>query len=1137
MVLKLYWDAIAVTAPKYDQVQEFVRELETRQNEGLISKNTLIMAIPDPSLSYTCTPDRMHLDAKIGSGSTTINALFVITEKMSALSGKTYLDGDILKNKRILLLHIGGKFQNAPVVNLITKTFTMMPLQNLDLVYDNQDAAIKTFVGDSPTYPIDILLSNLNIIVNVIQPGLMIASTESMIILDKNEPNLYDSKLWHKEGVSIVTMDVDKEIYTEHGICKVDPETNEIQQILYKRSVEELQEKGFLSPDGKGKIYTSLLYFCQKTTEKMLYLYSTPPMDSCTYLGVDNGAIILKFGIFPDILCCMTKNETFQSYIEKPSFYSGTNYTLEKARKILWNIFHDTPIHSIPVKGMFIYLQGPKDFLSFINNNPKHINFSKRVHSFVDNKYPIECTVVNSILHGNGKVGKNTIINSSLISGNWSIGDNCIILGAQYFSVGVEIQDNMIVSEIRLKSKNFKLSQQSTTTGFNTDPRALVVLGVSDDIYLPYTDPNATIANRSWQEFFHTSGIAIEELWPPNTSRVLLTARLFPILNTDDKMVDATLWIQERTSPPLSVIGRWRSSKRVSIADILGEYSHMDYHQLIFPKKSNSDLILESKQMIEGDIDAEFKWRRYISYLIDNLEVENILVKGEDRSILPFLSKWAGSGVELSKVLQSLDIIALSAPVHFTGRLLSCISDALAIFVNNKGGLRSGPARNAYWDAAFSFFINKDERNGIIAMGKERDKWLKSNESMIRAARHYEGACQIVIKNIVDTCDTDLKRIDTPLIELDQWVNVSLPARIDLAGGWTDTPPICYEHGGVVINVAIKVNGENPIKCQARRIKEPVVRFYLDSFDSGAVECKTLDDFLDYSRPMAPAALLKACFLQLKLIDIKNQIYPLEKQLADIGGGMEILSQSNLPTGSGLGTSSILSACLLAAMAYVYGYKYSVEDTIHAVLKVEQMLTTGGGWQDQVGGLIGGFKEASCSKFVGKHDKIIVSHTVLDIPKSNIELINQHLLLIYTGRTRLARDLLQDVIRRWYAKTKEILDVTDSLIATTKKMKVALLKADLQQIGALLLEYWEQKKCMASGAEPTRVTNLFNLIKHLTYGYSLAGAGGGGFMVVVTKENHQSTIMKMKEIISKSDEFNSVSFHTAEIDLNGMLIN
>jgi len=1160
-----YWDAIAVTAPKNEHAQEFLRELQTRQNEGLISKSTFLISIPDPLQDensyhtinlntvneqgvkkedhnefYGVEKDQLvQTFAKIGSGTSTINSLFVICEKLSALSGKSYLDVDVLKEKKILLLLIGGIYQHAPLVNMCTKSFSMLPMLGVNLNYDNPDKVIDTYVGDPPVYPIDILLSNLNIITPQLQPGFMVASTESLILFDETDPNLKSKQLWSKPGVSIITMDVNSDVYKSHGVCKVDPDTNEIIEMSYKKPVEYLSKSGFIDKtNDKASLYTSILFFCEKTAEKLLYLYNTPPISSCTYLGIDSGSQMLKFGIYPDILCTMTKNETLESYLNLPTFHHCNRSLVDKGRRVLWNTFRNTPINSIKIKGEFIYLKNSEDFLNLVYYN-KSFNMSKRVHSYIDCKKPVEGIVMNSILTGNGSVQKTSVVYSSVLTGNWSVGSNSIVLGVKGVSFGFEILDNMIVNEIRLKSDKIKLSSEQFVP-FSTEPKALVVLGIHDDLNYLYDDPKATIANRSWSEFFLHSGISPDELWPKCVSKVLRTARLFPIITSDDeKLVEASLWIQSHESPSLSVIGRWRSSKRVSIADIIGESHLLDYSQLESVAEKKKSLKLMSKQIIEGNVEAEFKWRRTLSYKVDSLQVEKTLTQGEDVSILPFLHKWADSGIPIKEVLDTLDRISLSSPIKFTGRLLSCISDALAIYVNHKGGLRSGPARNSAWDKAFSYFKTHDERKGLLALAKEREKWLNSHENMIRAARHYEGAGQLVIKNIVDTCKTTLIPLskdngDTILVEGD-WVEVSVPARIDLAGGWTDTPPICYEHGGIVINAAVTINGEHPIKVSARKVADPKISLYFDSIESDPVICTTLLDLSDYNQPLAPGALLKCCFLQLGFIDINSTKENLETQLKKLGGGFELISSSTLPTGSGLGTSSILASALIFAIAYVYGYKYTDQHLIHAVLKVEQMLTAGGGWNDPVGGIIGGFKQGKCSKFTDdKSDSITVTYDKIQVSQDCIDLINKHLVLIYTGRTRLARDLLQDVIRRWYSRTNEILSVTQNLIDNTVDMQKALLEGNLENIGKYLSVYWKDKKCMAIGAEPTRITEIFSLIQDHVYGSSLTGAGGGGFLIAISKEDKEIFKSKMKSKVEQVDGLEDIKFFDCEICLNGL---
>ncbi len=85
------------------------------------------------------------------------------------------------------------------------------------------------------------------------------------------------------------------------------------------------------------------------------------------------------------------------------------------------------------------------------------------------------------------------------------------------------------------------------------------------------------------------------------------------------------------------------------------------------------------------------------------------------------------------------------------------------------------------------------------------------------------------------------------------------------------------------------------------------------------------------------------------LIETDENLY---NQLeTNLKSGLEIELWSDLPQGSGLGTSSILAGCLISTFWVVLGRNFSKKSLLHAVLYLEQLLTTGGGWQDQVSNL------------------------------------------------------------------------------------------------------------------------------------------------------------------------------------------
>lgn len=149
----------------------------------------------------------------------------------------------------------------------------------------------------------------------------------------------------------------------------------------------------------------------------------------------------------------------------------------------------------------------------------------------------------------------------------------------------------------------------------------------------------------------------------------------------------------------------------------------------------------------------------------------------------------------------------------------------------------------------------------------------------------------------------------------DQIVWGRSPVRIDIAGGWTDTPPYCLMEGGNVINLAIELNGQQPIQTYVKPCKEP--RIVLRSIDLGASEVVTtyeqLGAFNQVGSPFSiPKAALALCGFLPEFCAEPYQ--SLADQLHAFGCGIEVTLLSAIPAGSGLGTSSVLAATVLGAL-------------------------------------------------------------------------------------------------------------------------------------------------------------------------------------------------------------------------------
>jgi fucokinase len=463
-------------------------------------------------------------------------------------------------------------------------------------------------------------------------------------------------------------------------------------------------------------------------------------------------------------------------------------------------------------------------------------------------------------------------------------------------------------------------------------------------------------------------------------------------------------------------------------------------------------------------------------------------------------------------------------------RTLANIADVLGAMSRGAGGLRSGPACNNQWDMAFQLLEAGDMSRGFAAMAAERQNWMTQPGHLVRAARHYEGAAQILIRHAVMTARQFIWTNTCDLPAMDKWVMAECPARVDVAGGWSDTPPITYEHGGAVVNVAITVDGKKPVGARARRIDD--LKIILHVQDDAVLVITDLEDLRDYNQQYVPGALLKAALICAGIAVLPSDD-PLDIQLRQkYGSGFEIEAWSNLPHGSGLGISSILAGAIIAVLWRASGKLFDIKSLNHAVLHVEQMLTTGGGWQDQVGGLARGIK-------IGHSEAqlpLMVDVTLLDVADETVRAFGNQLVLIYTGKTRLARNLLQNVIRNWYARNPDIVSIENRLVANAWECAKAFEQGDLAGVGRFMSEYWQLKKLMAPGCEPQLVTRMMQAIESRVevLGMSLAGAGGGGFMYLLTKQPTCADVIR--QVLSELEGAEGAQVYAAAVDSTGLVL-
>ena len=373
--------------------------------------------------------------------------------------------------------------------------------------------------------------------------------------------------------------------------------------------------------------------------------------------------------------------------------------------------------------------------------------------------------------------------------------------------------------------------------------------------------------------------------------------------------------------------------------------------------------------------------------------------------------------------------------------------------------------------------------------------------------------------------DIDEKRVIPQLsVAEDQIVWGRSPVRIDIAGGWTDTPPYCLMEGGNVINLAIELNGQPPLQAYIRPSREP--RIVLRSIDLGAMEVvetsEQLKDFMHVGSPFSipKAALVLAGFGNRMLMD----------ELEAFGSGIEITLLSAIPAGSGLGTSSILAATVLGALNDFCGLGWDKNEIGHRTLMLEQMLTTGGGWQDQFGGVLGGVKLLQTGRGFCQNPQVRWLPTDL---WTQPEYRPCHL-LYYTGITRTAKSILAEIVRRMFLNHGGELRLLRQMKEHTLDMYEAIQQNDFVRMGQLVRKTWTQNQLLDSGTNPEDVAKLTSMIDDLCLGYKLPGAGGGGYLYMIAKDPEAAA--RIKQILIENSIRKNARFVEMDLSTKGLQI-
>ncbi|MBN2137455.1 MAG: hypothetical protein JW720_06590 [Sedimentisphaerales bacterium] len=599
-----------------------------------------------------------------------------------------------------------------------------------------------------------------------------------------------------------------------------------------------------------------------------------------------------------------------------------------------------------------------------------------------------------------------------------------------------------------------------------------------DDTFKESIDQGAVFCGAPLVEWLGIVGAGPGDIWDAGLAgkhRTMWNARMFPAVKSRAEL-RRWLWMADPACAGEKAAAAWRKADRYSLEEILALADHGDF----YGRRSG----IRSVQL-QKSLRRLFRPGSGFS----GTDLSHLLATSNDRT------GW------VSQVL---------AEAHWHFRNSEPGDTGCLVFPRIMHTLGTALAKTCHHsDIALPKALPGLEG----ALPAAQRKWLKSlgldldgSTGIVEWARRMQQAAFDNLANAIVASGLEESECPGSVLRSDEIIWARAPARLDVGGGWTDTPPYSLENGGCVVNAAVNLNGQPPIQAYLRVTRQPVIR--IASIDQGAgVEITNFDELLDYRKATSSFALAKAA-LVLSGISPRPGRKSLRKVLQSFGGGIELTTLAAIPKGSGLGTSSIMGAVIFAAIQRSMGRELSQRELFHSVLRLEQALTTGGGWQDQIGGAVAGVKMILAEPGLIPDARIhYVPSDVLD-PGAN----GRMSLLYYTGVTRLAKNILHQVVGRYLNRDRATIGTLNRIRCVADDSAQALVRKDVAQFGRMIDSAWELNKQLDPNSTNDQIEVLFERVRPFVYGAKLLGAGGGGFLLMICKSAQDAeAVRKMLE--------------------------
>lgn len=328
--------------------------------------------------------------------------------------------------------------------------------------------------------------------------------------------------------------------------------------------------------------------------------------------------------------------------------------------------------------------------------------------------------------------------------------------------------------------------------------------------------------------------------------------------------------------------------------------------------------------------------------------------------------------------------------------------------------------------------------------------------------------------------------------------------RISFAGGGTDLPSYYLRYGGMVVSAAI----------------DKYFYTFLTVNKGTNIEIMS-SDYQTFHRQAAKDAMVWDGDLSLPRAVLNH---------FNIHEGLSLFLASQVPPGTGLGSSSTATVAIIKALTSLLGLGLSKHEVAELASFIEiEKLGMPIGKQDQFAAAFGGINALSFGS-----DGVVVEP--LRLRRDTIERLERGLLLFYTGAARESARVLNEQNQSTLEDDPQVISALEALKAMAADIRRCLERGEVDTFGTLLHDAWERKKKLASGITNARIDECYETARNLgALGGKITGAGGGGFLMLYCPSVTAARVTQALEVKGLKRMDFSVDFDGAKILVNNAL--